>query len=84
MDNKLNRIIAVVITATTAIGVGVIVANQLRQPHEVYLPLMQISRETLKSSFGAHGIRFGFSVSSNSFKNPITLQLIHQKKKETG
>ncbi len=46
--------------------------------HRVYLPHISNQQPGLKDLFGKHGIQFGFAVSSGSFKNQTTKQLIVQ------
>ena len=46
--------------------------------YETYLPIVSSQKQGLKDLFGKYGIQFGFAVSSGSFKNAITRQLIVQ------
>jgi len=47
--------------------------------HEIFLPLVYSSQKTLKSSFGAHGIRFGLAVQSSSFRSDIMRPIIERE-----
>jgi len=69
------------IAATTAAVVlaGAVVYN-ISKPKEyvLYFPVVSFNSRTLQSEFAKHGIRFGFSVSSGSFENPITRNIIQE------